>query len=169
MMELIGVYSEARYEMKTSTVPTLMRPSRAYVAPSHITKAAPTDVTMPTTSLNHMSADMDRRYALTVSSAYRRKRDCSISSRVNACTAGSALSVCWTSDIIWPSRSRRARLRACIGCPKTRMATARNGTTAIARKVIVGSRLHMTANMATRVMPDWNSGSSALLTRTWRP
>ncbi len=67
--------------------------------------------------------------------------------------------------MIWPSRSRRARLRACIGCPKTLMATARKGTTPMASSVIVGSRCHITANMATSVMPDWNSGSSALLTR----
>jgi hypothetical protein len=55
--------------MNTRTVPTLMRPSRACVAPSHIIAAAPTEVTMPTTSLNHMSAAIDRWYAVTVSSA----------------------------------------------------------------------------------------------------
>ena len=61
MIVLIGVYSEARYEMNTSTVPTLIRPSSAFVAPSHIITAAPIEVTMPTMSLNHMSAAMDRR------------------------------------------------------------------------------------------------------------
>ena len=55
--------------MNTRTVPTLMRPSERDVAPSHIITAAPTDVTMPTTSLNHMSAAMERWYAVTVWSA----------------------------------------------------------------------------------------------------